>query len=213
MDKQKRRAGGVIDPNDIPKLPDQVAFAEKHGFPDHVEMENLLTKARLNAAIRRDIAPRYRKRDAIKHLEKLQNGLTRLIDNLNTEPHFSELALAKGGQEREEFIFELQRNLRSLIEARSGIEQGKTVLVNSMKSTGHPLHAEVEYLIELKKIHLKTGEDRSVTWSEYEGRYTGKFFRFVVDCFALDDIEMTNAALGQQIKKVPELLSKKKGRK
>ena len=213
MDKPKRRTGGVIDPSDIPKLPDPVAFAEKHGFPDYVEMENLLTKARLSAAIRRDIATRYRKRDAIKHLEKLQNGLTRLINNLYTEPYFSDLALAKGGQEREAFIYQLQRNLRSLIEVQGDVKEGKTVLVNSIKSTGHPLHAEVEYLIELKKIHLKTGEDRSVTWSEYEGRYTGKFFRFVVDCFALDDIEITNAALGQQIKKVRELLSKEKGRK
>jgi len=39
MDKQNRRTGGVIDPNDIPKLDDPAAFAEKHGFPDHVELE------------------------------------------------------------------------------------------------------------------------------------------------------------------------------
>ena len=83
MKKQTRRVGGVIDINDLPKLPDPVAFSEKHGFPDHKEMENLLTKARLSAAIRRDIAPKYRKSDAVKHLEKLQNGLTRLIGNLD----------------------------------------------------------------------------------------------------------------------------------
>ena len=213
MKKQTRRTGGVIDVKKLPKLPDAETFAKKHGFPDQEEMENLLTRARLSAAIRREIAPKYRKRDAVKHLVKLQNGLTRLIDNLYLEPYFSDLALAKGGQEREAFIYQLQRNLRSLIEAQGDIREGKTVLVNSMKGKGHPSHAEIEYLIELKKIHLKTGEDRSVTWSEYEGRYTGKFFRFVVDCFALDDIEITNAALGQQIKKVRELLSKEKGRK
>ena len=213
MDKQKRRTGGVIDPNDLPRLTDPRAFAEKHGFPDHVEMENLLTKERLSAAIRRDIAPRYSKRDAIKHLQKLQNGLTRLIDNLHKEPYFSGLALARGGQEREEFIFQLQRNLKSLIEAQSDIKQGKTVLVNSIAGTGHPSHSEIEYLIELKKIHLKTGEDRSVTWDEYESAYTGKFFRFVVDCFALDGIEITNAALGQQIKNLREHLSERKGQK
>lgn len=77
MNKQKRRAGGVIDPNDLAELPDPVAFAEKHGFPDHVEMLNLLTKARCTDAIRRDIAPRYSKQDALDHFDQLKNGLRR----------------------------------------------------------------------------------------------------------------------------------------
>ena len=136
-----------------------------------------------------------------------------MIDNLHTEPYFSKLALAKGGQEREVFIHQLQRNLRSLIEAQGDIKKGRTILINSIGGTGHPSHDEIEYLIELKKIHLKTGEDRSVTWDEYEGGYTGKFFRFVADCFALDGIEITNAALGQQIKKIRKHLSKKEGQK
>lgn len=213
MDKQKRRTGGVIDPNDIPKLPDPGAFAEKHGFPDHVEMENLLTKARLTAAIRRDIAPRYSKQDALHHFEKLENGLTRLIENLNTEPYFSNLALAKSGHEREAFIFQLQRNLRSLVEARGDLEQGKFLLPNATQDTGRPPPDETEYLIELKEIHLKTGKDRSVTWDDYRQVYKGKFVIFVEDCIALDGVEITNAALGQQIKKLPKRLHKNKAQK
>ena len=213
MDKQKRRTGGVIDPSDIPKLPDPVAFAEKHGFPNHVEMENLLTKARLSAAIRRDIAPRYSKQDALDHFDKLENGLSRLIENLHTEPYFSNLALARSGHEREAFIFQLQRSLSSLSEARGALELGKFQLPNATQDTGRPPADETEFLIELKEIHLKTGKDRRVTWDDYRQIYKGKFVLFVEDCLALDGVEITNAALGQQIKKLPRRSRENKAQK
>lgn len=213
MDKQKRRTGGVIDPSDIPKLPDPAAFAEKHGFQDHVEMENLLTKARLTAAIHRDIAPRYSKQDALDHFDKLENGLSKLIENLHTEPYFSNLALARSGHEREVFIFQLQRSLTSLAEAREALELGWLLLPNATQETGRPPPDETEYLIELKGIHLKTGIDRWVTWDAYRQVYKGKFVLFVEDWLALDGVEITNAALGQQIKKLAKRSRENKAQK
>ena len=208
--RPKQRTGGVLDPGEVPPLPDPEAFAKKHEFPDPLIMEERLHRARMSLRISAN-APRYSRVEVVSQFESFDEGLCLLLDGLESEPLFSAMAFDGLAMSNDQLTLLLQSCYRSLKDAEDELEAGSLPLPNSIKGPGRPRPIEYTYLLELKKIHFSlTGYDRKVTFNDYaalpEDAITGKFFEFAKDCFKLENLKIRDSTLRTRITAIHEMM-------
>jgi hypothetical protein len=202
--KPNWRTGGVLDPGEIPPLPDSAAFAAKHGFPDPGVMEQRLRDARISLRIFAGTL-NYNKAQVVDQFKSFDNSLCTLLDGLESEPFFSQLAFGDTGLETNEIILLLQNCYRSLKTAEVDLKADLLPLPNSSSGKRASPMSEKIYLRELKQIHLElVGKDRRVTYDpeaiEPDQKFKGLLFEFAKDCFKLEGIRISDGALSSRIK-------------
>jgi hypothetical protein len=208
--KPNWRTGGVLDPGEVPPLPDPEEFAKKHEFPDPLIMEERLYRARMSLRISAN-APRYRRVEVVSQFESFDEGLCLLLDGLESEPLFSAMAFDGIAMSNDHLTLLLQSCYRSLKEAEDELEAGSLPLPNSIKGLGRQPPIENTYLLELKKIHFSlTGYDRKVTFNDYadspEDAFTGKFYEFAKDCFKLENLKIRDSTLRTRITAIHKMM-------
>jgi len=201
--KPNRRTGGVVDTNAVPPLPNPAEFAKEHEFPDPVEMEKRLLRARLSSRIFASTL-QYSKAEVASQLEVFDTALCALLDGLESEPFFSSLAFAETGMENNDLLSLLQNCYESLKNNEDKLQANVVSLPNSSSGKRALPTNEKIYLRELKKIHIElTGKDRRVTFDpeaiEPDEIFKGLFFKFARDCFKLESINISDRALSSRI--------------
>ena len=95
-------------------------FAEEHGFPDPVELKRRLDSAFTASEIFREVSP-YQVQEATGHLKDLAGKLNKLVEQLEAEPFFSDVALRHARVTREGLQSTLSEAQRSVSETLQDI--------------------------------------------------------------------------------------------
>ena len=215
MVTQKRRAGGVSDLNELIPQEHIEYFAKERGFPDPTELKKRLDFAFTASEIFREISS-YPVRHAIKHLENLIKSLNKLVDQLEAEPFFNDLALRHVRFTREGLQSTLSEAQRSASETLQDVCKKNLLLTNANNAKTRTPSKEAAFLEELKRIHVElTGIDAWVTTdgafdTSEADRYRGKFFDFAYACFIAANYDIKRGTLADRITELHKKLKEAK---
>ena len=215
MVTQKRRTGGVSDLKELIPQEHIEYFAKEHGFPDPAELKQRLDFAFTTSEIFREISS-YPVQNAIDHLEDLVESLKNLVDQLEAEPFFNDLALRHARVTRKELQSTLSEAQRSASETLQDVCEKNLLLTNANNAQGRPPSKEAAFLEELKRIHVElTGINAWVTTdgafdTSEADRYRGKFFDFAYACFIAANYDIKRGTLAGRITELHKKLKEAK---
>lgn len=190
-------------------------FAKEHGFSDPTELKKRLDFAFTASEIFREISS-YPVQDATDHLEDLVESLKKLVEQLEAEPFFSDLALRHARVTREGLQFTLSEAQRSASETLRDVRDKNLLLTNANNAKTRPPSKEAAFLEELKRIHVElTGIDVWVTTdgafdTSEADRYRGKFFDFAYACFIAANYDIKRGTLAGRITELHKKLREAK---
>lgn len=190
-------------------------FAKERGFPDPTELKKRLDFAFTASEIFREISS-YPVRHAIDHLEKLVESLKKLVDQLEAEPFFNDLALRHARVTREGLQSTLSEAERSASETLQDVLEKNLLLFNANNAQDRPPSKENAFLEELKRIQVEPTEidawvttDGAFETSEAD-RYRGKFFDFAYACFIVANYDIKRGTLTGRITELHKKLKEAK---
>ena len=128
-----------------------------------------------------------------------------MVDQLEAEPFFNDLALRHARVTRKELQSTLSEAQRSASETLQDVCEKNLLLTNANNAQGRPPSKEAAFLEELKRIHVElTGID---AWVATDGsfdtseadRYRGKFLDFAYACFIAANYDIKRGTLAGRI--------------